>query len=451
MQFIETSNLKPGMRLAKPIYGKTGVMLYDRDTKLTDKGIKNIENFELIGIYILEPAEPVPPLTQEDLDFEQFQTVSVFQMRDIMDALREGKDPKVLNRLVQNIIRNYGTLDHKINFTQSLRSTSDYVYKHALNVGILTAMLSCQLKASYPEQIRFVTAALLYDIGYLYLEDKQTLFTNSNLNSNEKQLLMQMRKKGYEDLNTNPKSKDIFPEGCLELLNQIVSFTSIDEKKASSVKWLPGAQMIRTADTYDRMTAMNVQGAPTSEFLTIQHLLRHEAQYGLTNIRALIESIQILPAGCCVDLRNGEKALVITENESDFAHPVVLLFSNNFVYDLASSRTPAEFQIKDVMKTMDNRIHVDNNSLQRFRSSPEASKKVVAKSLSALRMPQTSGTATSKAAAKTAATVSGTKAPAATAAPTATPVAATADSASAPSTDAPVEAPKPKKPRKKLK
>ena len=56
MLFIRTDDLKPGMRLAKPIYNKLGVMLYDRDTRLTRQGIESIRNFELIGIYILEPA-----------------------------------------------------------------------------------------------------------------------------------------------------------------------------------------------------------------------------------------------------------------------------------------------------------------------------------------------------------------------------------------------------------
>lgn len=37
MLFIRTDDLKPGMRLAKPIYNKLGVMLYDRDTRLTGR------------------------------------------------------------------------------------------------------------------------------------------------------------------------------------------------------------------------------------------------------------------------------------------------------------------------------------------------------------------------------------------------------------------------------
>ena len=69
MLFVKTEELKQGMRLAKPIYSKTGVLLYGRDTKLTEQGIASIKNFDLIGIYILEPAEPLPPMSDDDVEF----------------------------------------------------------------------------------------------------------------------------------------------------------------------------------------------------------------------------------------------------------------------------------------------------------------------------------------------------------------------------------------------
>ena len=145
MLFIRTDDLKPGMRLAKPIYNKLGVMLYDRDTRLTRQGIESIRNFELIGIYILEPAEPVPPLSDEDIAFEQFQTISMFQLRDCMDMIRKGRQPDKLPTLVSSILSQYGRLDHKLNFAQNLRSSADYVYKHSISVAILVAMLTHQL------------------------------------------------------------------------------------------------------------------------------------------------------------------------------------------------------------------------------------------------------------------------------------------------------------------
>ena len=39
MRFVKTDDLKPGMRLARPIYNKNGVLLYERNTKLSVQGI----------------------------------------------------------------------------------------------------------------------------------------------------------------------------------------------------------------------------------------------------------------------------------------------------------------------------------------------------------------------------------------------------------------------------
>ena len=103
MQFVRADELKPGMRLAKPIYNRTGVLLYERNTKLTVQGISSIQNFGLIGIFILEPAEPVPPLTEEELEFEQFQTIYMFQLRDNMDQLQKNQIPSTLSALADDI------------------------------------------------------------------------------------------------------------------------------------------------------------------------------------------------------------------------------------------------------------------------------------------------------------------------------------------------------------
>ena len=87
MSFVKADELKKGMRLAKPIYNKNGVMLYERDSRLTEQGIVSIQNFGLIGIYVLEPAEPVPPMSAEDIEFERYQTMAVFAIKEILDAV----------------------------------------------------------------------------------------------------------------------------------------------------------------------------------------------------------------------------------------------------------------------------------------------------------------------------------------------------------------------------
>ena len=141
MKFVPSDELKPGMRLAKPIYNKNGVLLFDRDTRLTLPGINSISNFGLIGIYILEPAEPLPPLTKEDIEFEQSQTVYMFKLRNVLDQIeRKEKLGTELRSLIDDILLKYGSLSYRVNFNQNLRSADDFVYKHAISTAILCAL-----------------------------------------------------------------------------------------------------------------------------------------------------------------------------------------------------------------------------------------------------------------------------------------------------------------------
>ena len=324
MQFVKTADLKPGMRLAKPIYNKMGVLLYERDTLLTMQGINSIENFGLIGIFILEPAEPVPPLSREDLEFEQFQTIYVFKLKENMDRLQANQAPVSLSDLVRDIQTHYGSLDHKLNFAQNLRSSADFVYKHSISVGILCAMITNQMHLPAAEQTALITAALLYDFGYLYVP-QTVLDKGDDLTTADKDFIQLNLERGYETL--RPDRGD-----------------------------------------YKFPVHMNINKPPISEIAAMGRLKKDKATYNPLVLSALAECIHILPTGACVDLSDGEKALVLAENPADFLHPMVLKFSTNMIYDLSDPVINKSLKITDIMKTMDNRIALDKDSVKHFVS-----------------------------------------------------------------------------------
>ena len=122
MLFIKTADLKVDMRLARPIYNKKGVLLFDRNTKLTKAGIEMVRNFGLLGIYILEPAEPLPPMSADDFEFERFQTMGVFAIQEELESIRNERRQIKLPNITNMIVHAYGRQDRKINFYQNLFS-----------------------------------------------------------------------------------------------------------------------------------------------------------------------------------------------------------------------------------------------------------------------------------------------------------------------------------------
>ena len=365
MQFVKTNDLKPGMRLAKPIYNRMGVLLYERDTKLTFQGINSIENFGLIGIFILEPAEPLPPLSREDLEFEQFQTIYMFKLKDNMDKLQHNLAPETLLSLVGDIQTHYGVLDHKLNFTQTLRSSADFVYKHSISVAILTAMIANQMGLPEEDANAVVTAALLYDFGYLYVP-QSVLDKGDDLTESDLGFIQMNLERGYETIRPRYEECDL-PKASLEIIQQIIfqnSRTLKIKEPADNIRLL--RDILKVADRFDRLTAMNINNPPVSEIAAMPFLRQHSDVYNPLVVNALAECIHILPTGACVDLSDGEKALVLQENAADFTHPMVLKFSNNVIYDLSDPIISKSLRIVDIMKTMDNRIAIDEETLKHF-------------------------------------------------------------------------------------
>ena len=128
---------------------------------------------------------------------------------------------------------------------------------------------------------------------------------------------------------------------------------------------------------FDQLTAMNLHHPPISEIAAIRQLRQQPDRYNAQAISALANCIQILPSGCSVDLTNGEKAIVLVENPDNFMAPLILTIRNNKTYDLSDPETAKKIRIADIMKTMDNRIVVDEDTLKQFSSDSRLSNMLV--------------------------------------------------------------------------
>ena len=361
MIFVKHDKLKEGMRIAKPIYDKKGVLLYERDSKLTRQGIESVHNFGIIGLYILEPAEPVPPLTDEDIEFEKFQMVSTFTIQDEWKSIREKGQAPATPTLVSQIIKRYGRLDHKLNFVQSLRSQEDKHYKHALNVAILCALITHKMNVKLSEQNDTVTAALVHDIGKLDTPQEIEIKTEG-LSDADNEYISKYEALGFQFLDNVFDSTTSVKRLIMQAFRYRESFRKGNPDPNAKISI--GAKILTVADKFDSITAMNEHAEPTSEISAIRYLMDNPEIYDSTVTDALVDSINILVPGCTVELTNGEKGLVITENPRNVLKPVVLMFSDNSIIDLGQELIYGNLDIKDVMKTMDNRVAIDRSAME---------------------------------------------------------------------------------------
>ena len=366
MKFVRTDHLKAGMRLAKPIYNKNGVLLYDRNSVLTEPGIISARNFGLVGVYVLEPAEAVPPLSREDLEFEQLQTVYIFQLRECLDLIAKRKRIEPLPKLLNNIIQHYGALDHRVNFNQNLRSSEDFMHKHAISTAILVSMISSRLHYDHQQQITLAAAALLYDIGYSHVPKNILDKGSDTLSTSDREVLQHSLERGLEPLGMYRSDFDFFPRALA--LMQAYVYADYPEKLAIMPdEELQGmVKILRVADQFDQMTAMNIGHEPVSEISAMKILSADSTRYDKQIVATLAECIHIVPQAANIDLSTGDKGIVLVENTTNYMRPVILRLGDNKLYDLSSEADFRKIQILDIMKTMDNRISVDEETLKQF-------------------------------------------------------------------------------------
>lgn len=356
MKFVETPDIKIGMRLARPIYSNQGVLLFDRDSKITAQAISSINNFKLLGIYILEPAEPLPPMSEEDKEYERYQTMVVYAIQEEMRRIFINKKQSKLDVIANSIISKYGHLDDKVHFYQNLRSRHDFVYRHSLNVALLCAMITHVMNVKLEEQLQTVLAALLHDIGKVQVSDRMS--DVDNLTKEQQEKLWECQLSAGELMESVVALNGV----AVRRIAIQAARAQIDKERGGRFngKLVLGAKILLVANRYDEITAMKLgKSYSDSEVRALKELMSDPELYDPEVVAALIQSIYILFPGVSVELNTGEKALVLAENRSNILRPLCLSFSDNSILDLRLAENRG-ISIVDIMKTLDNRYIMTN-------------------------------------------------------------------------------------------
>ena len=367
MRFIRMEELKPGMRLARPIYSKKGVLLYERAQTIRDEqAIKNIRGFGLLGLFILEPAEPVPPFSEADMEFERFQTMMTFLIADELEVIRHTKKTERLQMIVASIIKSYGNETGKINFFQSLRSKEDYIFKHSLNTAILSAIITHQMNLPLAVQNNAVTAAVVHDIGKLDVP-AEVMYKGEHSNE-EQDSIHAFERAGFETLRNTFLSTPAVPRACVQAEQNL----RIMERKEPSIldTMQPAAKVLQVAGMFDKLTAVRLEEQPMSELKVFRMMLSNDAYYDRPTVNALLNSVTLLTPGTSVELSDKKKALVLRQND-DLMRPVVLRFDDNQIVNLSDRMSYPDLEVDDIMKTMDNRHVMDKDTLKKLGFSTD--------------------------------------------------------------------------------
>lgn len=343
MHFVKTAELKPGMRLARPIFNRNGLLLYDQGLKIDDRAILRIENFRLLGVYILDPAEPARPMTDEDFDFEHFLYRNVALLQTELPKVLKFRSMKGIRSIAVDISRSFCRKGAKLHFFQTLRSYDDWVYRSSLNIAIIAGLIAHQMELA-PYRCEYaVCAALLHEIGLTEnMGENERLSTEQLILKEGKGIArLESALEGYEDI--------------FKICSQTHKMRTTNALRTTDPsKFYTEARILLAAKYYDLSTAIQKDKDAQTDILTIKQMIDQKDLFGTDVVRALVNVLAVVTPGVTVELNTGDRALVLSENPNNVLRPVVLLFRDNTTIDL-SQKLYEDIYIVNSVETLDDR------------------------------------------------------------------------------------------------
>ncbi|WP_407308637.1 HD-GYP domain-containing protein [Desulfosporosinus sp. SB140] len=344
MRQVSVKTLTIGEILGKTIYSSSGRVLLGKGVKLTSLYIAKLRDMGISIVYIED--DRFDDVVVEDVISEEHRREAMEVLEKSSRSVRLGKDlngfelKKVINKIVQEILFKKDILVNMMD----MRSLDNQMFAHSVNVCVLATVLG---KAMFLDQERLeslAVGALLHDIGKVQLDPK-LINGKSPLTPEEVELLKTHTTLGFDDLR---KRKD------LNLVIAHIAFQHHEHMNGTGYprhikegEIHPLAQIVGIADLYDKFTSDNSG---------VKRVMPHEAceilmglagsLYPLEMVRLFLKNIAAYPTGVTVRLNTDEIGVVVDQNLSMPARPIVRVFDESEFgsnaakeYDMVEKRT----------------------------------------------------------------------------------------------------------------
>lgn len=357
MRSLEPRELTEGMVLAEPVITQAGQVLAPKGSDITRQLINRIRLYRIGQVAVEEEktertdtaqaqtkthAEKSRTHSQKvaasnqfrDFQFIYYETIE--EMKRAFTGLAERGEPIDTDRLLSassDLFRSRSTIAEMFDMLFNLRTVSDAVYAHCLNVALISRMIGRWLKADRETRDLLTLAGMLHDIGKIKIPD-EILNKPDTLTEAEFALIRQHPRFGYELLKGQQLNDHIKKAALMHHERSDGSGypAGLTDERIDSV-----AQIIGIADVYDAMTTSRAYRTPLCPFEVISRFeqegfQKYHTRYILTFLQQIAETYQ----NNRVILSNGRCGKIVMLNQKALSRPMVQ-FDDNTVLDLSTA------------------------------------------------------------------------------------------------------------------
>lgn len=326
MRYINIDNAEPGMVVGKSIYNEQGNVLINYRVKLTDKLIRRMKEKGLPGLYIddnLSADIDVEDLISDELGVKATRALKKMDIDQALDVASKLTEELKLNS------------DINVNLI-SLRTNSDYTYKHSVSVAIFSVLtgIGTGLKKSMLKEL--AASALLHDIGKVNIPI-EILEKPGTLTEEEYEIVKTHSEIGYEKLKGNINISSKTKMGVF-MHHENVNGSGYPLGLHGDQIYM-FAKIIHIADVYDAITNERAYKKAQSPHEAVEFLMNNcGSMFQPEYVKAFITYIPFYPRGRNVELSDGSIAVVVENRQHNTLYPVVRRLSDGETMDLSEQK-----------------------------------------------------------------------------------------------------------------
>ena len=334
---ISVTQLRPGMMIVAPatswinapfIYGKSGLIKSAEEIRhIIASGFTEAyydpERSTQPHAAPLQDAQQTP-LDEElgrarDLYFDAFNYIKSLMQEKKVGAIEVSTLRGFLNEIVQSLHRNFNALL----LITNIKKTSDYTYRHSINVAIFAIAFSQFLGLDEDETFNTGMAGLFHDYGKAFVP-QQVLNAPRSLSQQETTIIRSHVRRGHDNLKDLPWVHPVTLDGILHH-HERHDGTGYPQQLSGDDISLHGG-VISICDVYDALTSSRVYKNAIPPAQAVKKLFKSSGQAWKPGLaEQFIKLVGIFPVGTVVQLSNGTTGIVCQQDHHAPLKPTVLV------------------------------------------------------------------------------------------------------------------------------
>lgn len=349
MRKVAVSALRPGMVLAKSVYGQDGQLFLQAGVTLKSTYINGLGRRQIPFVYVGDPL--LWDVEVKEVITEETRRQTVKMLNEMLNKAKNSRQTYYKQVLLDNRFRSsveklvkevLNNKDVVVNLSD-IRVADDYTFCHSVNVCVLSLLTGTCAGMSVSQLEQLGTGALLHDMGKIWV-DEQILKKEGSLTPDEFSEIKKHPLFGFDILSQQSNISDESNQIVIQHHERCNGSGYPHGLKQNEIHKY--SKLVSIVDVYDALTADRPYRRAYRPHEAIEILSSTEGLYDEELYHNFLSHLSAYPVGTAVRLSNQDLGLVVKNYKGAPLRPLVRVIKDG---DSAYYNPPFEVDLIEIL------------------------------------------------------------------------------------------------------